>query len=142
MHRIRIRCRPQPTFKGPTGITVTRIASATDCEVVTVDHNGIETKLANVERVAFEVGGNEPARATLTFLNPELDVEGLAPCAPPPESDAARALADVRDARLLTDFSCELTAADVQRIRDMNPVERASRVAAAMAERDRRWGGQ
>ena len=80
MNRIRIRCRPHPPFKGPTGITVTRIASATDCEVVTVDHNGIETKLANVERVAFEVGGNEPARATLTFLNPELDVEGLVPC--------------------------------------------------------------
>lgn len=142
MTRIRIRCRPPAPTK-TIGGTLVRFADLRDVEVFTVDHNGIETSIgANVESVAFTIGGNDPARATLTFLNPELDVEGLVDAAPGHDSDAERALADVWDARLLTDFSRELTAADVQRIRDMNPAERAIRVAAANAERARVWSSE
>jgi len=143
MHRIRIRCRPKPPFKGPTGITVTRIAGWRDVEVVAVAEDGTEMPLTNVQSVSFTLDASEqPARAVVTFLQPEIDVEAVvADNAPAPDSDAARALKDVQDARLLQeDCGVELSAADVQRVRDMPHVERVSRVGAALAKRRQMFG--
>lgn len=117
-----------------------RIPDFSDLHVFAIADDGTEVELHNVDHIKFDaVACCEPIRATLTFINVEIDVEAqVGEDGPVDTSEAGRALADVHDAVLLSDSPlCEITAADVQRVRDMNHVERASRVAAAKEERRR-----
>lgn len=72
------------------------VATISDTKVYAVAPDGTETAMTNVESVRFVVEGAEPARAVVTFLQPELDVEVLAG---EPESIAAIACRDELHAR-------------------------------------------
>lgn len=73
--RVRIVCRSEgaPATTRLAGV----LPSARDTHVFAIGADGVEVELENVESVAWYVGGKQPARACVTFVNAEIDAEGL-----------------------------------------------------------------
>ncbi len=94
MSRIRIRCRVSAD-----GAPLGRIPDFCDLRIFAVADDGTEVEIHNVDHVVIDmVAGSEPIRATLTFMNVELDVEAEL-AAPTP---LAAPLSDVINVPILT----------------------------------------
>lgn len=79
MSYLRIRCRVPPPMPPIAGYPmINRVADLSDTDVCAIADDGTETPLPNVERVVFTVGGNEPARAVVTFFDVEIEADALA----------------------------------------------------------------
>ncbi len=84
MTKIRIRCRvPEKErvgalVSGRLADVSGRLADISDTEITAIGDDGTEVALTNVEEITFRVGCDpEPARVFVTFLQPEIDVEGI-----------------------------------------------------------------
>ena len=75
MSTLRIHCKaPEPLVAG-----FKLVASLANLRVIAVDDDGTQVELDNVESVTWTVGGCEPARAVVTFVDAEVAVEGESP---------------------------------------------------------------